>query len=1646
MKRKLLSVLMALCLILTLLPTAVFAEELTPPEESGEQQEEQIKEPSTPEKEPDDPEKEQEGEEDLQPSDGDPELPAGDGEDERDPQTPEDGVQDPTGEEIPENGSTSVPNEVPLQEIILLEESAVTMEQNGGTTEYDSVSAAIDATQAYNKDTNKGLYTITLNENLAEDVVIPEGRYIKIDLNGHTLTNKESHTIFNKSTRITIVDTSAEKTGVVDNISHGRGAVYNNINAAITLQGGSYTRSQEASTGSDASGSNSWYVLKNFGTMTIKDGVTVKFSDSNSGLYSSLIGNGWQNSSAAEAGSNGEPQPSAGGKQAKLTINGGTFTGGQITVKNDDYGELTITGGNFKQPGESRYAVYNANTATISGGTFTAESTVVGSDYFAGGANTGKLTISKGTFTSESSGTAISMGAGADLTLTGGTFQTQGDGSSYVISLAETATAEISGGSFPGAEAARVVNSSDAFRDGYGVVKNPDGSLSVGVKDESAEAVVIARDGSRTNYLTLSAAAKAAPAGSTVQLQKSLVLTSGISTVNYGVTIDLNGYDIDGTAVTSSDGAVALKTNYSSKPVDGVDSTMRLINSVSGQGGTIQAKLPVSVKSGNSTIPLPAEIGAGVTLVVLEGGTDAVKLDSSAYLLYSETAADYIANGGFRVSVGGVDRIYGSYANAVSAAGDNAVVTLLHDYTGSDKIYSGSRSGTLNLAGRTYTYTGSDSIVDVNYENVGLTIQNGTLMGTSPEADGAQVLYSNSSLTLEGVTVDVKGEDIYGIVTNGTHVKNAIALKNSTLNVPNGNGIYFPSTGTVTIENSIINAKYVGVQMCAGSLAVRGAQTAIIVTGRHENKTGDDGVIGDGAAISIVEREGYQDLGTVTIEDGTFKSAESVDAVKAYAFNNANKTEEAWPTAGEVVSVSGGTFSAEVPEALCQDGYVAVKDENGSFVVGKDPAKTFVAQIGDREFTTIQGAIDAAVSGDTVQIKPGTYAEDLTISKKITLLGSGAGEAGTILTGTVSVAADGVTLDGIWFQQTYSEEDSKDQGACKLKTTETGTNLTIQNCIVQRMTGTAIPYGAIVHYGAAEGTLTLKNTELIAPVAGTADEINSASPSVIGVAAWAQTGENIDEAWKLVVTDCTIRTNGFAVFDRWNNATYTNTTFTGLEGVEGLDGIEVKTCYMALNNPHANDVTYDHCTFRNMRSWGMLVAGEELTVTDCTFDGTNQSRAISVAYGTIDKCTITGNTFDLSGSGSGIMFSDAVTETSTITVADNTFKNCSQEGGYCVNNTGAVEGELVAPITVTGSTFIDCANKYLNQVNVEEAAASDTAYVVSGNTETYYETLAEAISSAPVGSAVYLLKDISETVSVSKNISIYTNGHAFSAANIQCAANYYVRQISGGYEVYYSAPSTGSGGSDSDPSYAPILNVGSGGSVKVNPRTPEEGDKVTITPDPDSGYGVDEVIVTDRNGREIDVTANRDGTYTFEQPRGRVTIEVTFARTGENAFFADVPETFWAYDEIVWAYDNGYVNGTTATTFSPNGSITRQQVWMILARLSEKSPANMAEARTWAMDNGISDGTNPGAAVTRQQLVALLYRFAELRNYANGQRADLSAYPDAGSVAGYAVEPLQWSVANGIVGGTSAGTLNPAGTATRAQFAVILYRFWNQVA
>lgn len=336
-----------------------------------------------------------------------------------------------------------------------------------------------------------------------------------------------------------------------------------------------------------------------------------------------------------------------------------------------------------------------------------------------------------------------------------------------------------------------------------------------------------------------------------------------------------------------------------------------------------------------------------------------------------------------------------------------------------------------------------------------------------------------------------------------------------------------------------------------------------------------------------------------------------------------------------------------------------------------------------------------------------------------------------------------------------------------------------------------------------------------------------------------------------------------------------------------------------------------------------------------------------------------------------------------------------------------------------------------------------------------YASLAEAIAAVESGGTIELLVD-NLSATVSRPVSFNVAGDGADSVRLSAGNGYEMKKSSNTYTFTYVGSSSGSNsgnGSDDDDGYGITVPSSSsirGGSISVSPRSAEKGDTVTITVKPDDGYVLDELTVTARNGGEVDLTRKNSSQYTFKMPAGSVVIEVSFikeedAPTAEMSF-GDVPESYWAYSEIQWAYENGYMNGTSATTFNPTGTVTRQQVWMILARMSGANPANMAAAKTWAEENGISDGTNPGGAVTRQQLVSLLYRFAGQMGYDTNAKADLSSYPDAGAVASYATDAMAWAVANSIVGGTTQGTLNPAGTANRAQFAVILWRFYQTSA
>ena len=251
--------------------------------------------------------------------------------------------------------------------------------------EYPTVQAAIDSLGE-----NTG--AVELLANVTESIVIPEEAMFTLNLNGCNITNAEGQdTITNKSVSFTVIGS-----GTVDNVSHGKAAFVNEPGAFAMLQGGTYTRSEENGSSAEESGGNSYYNIVNHGRMTIFDGVTVM----QTGAFSSLLENGWYNGAQ-----------NVSKEESVLTIAGGTFSGGLNTIKNDDYGSLTINGGSFTNVAQA--ALLNWNKAEINGGTFEAGGNVILNGKLDDEMDQGELTINGGKFTSTSGNAVIAQMGGS---------------------------------------------------------------------------------------------------------------------------------------------------------------------------------------------------------------------------------------------------------------------------------------------------------------------------------------------------------------------------------------------------------------------------------------------------------------------------------------------------------------------------------------------------------------------------------------------------------------------------------------------------------------------------------------------------------------------------------------------------------------------------------------------------------------------------------------------------------------------------------------------------------------------------------------------------------------------------------------------------------------------------------------------------------------------------------------------------------------------------------------------------------------------------------------------------------------------------------------------------------------------------------
>ena len=331
-------------------------------------------------------------------------------------------------------------------------------------------------------------------------------------------------------------------------------------------------------------------------------------------------------------------------------------------------------------------------------------------------------------------------------------------------------------------------------------------------------------------------------------------------------------------------------------------------------GGTVNGTLNTVDYSTGTTSNDPTKATIEVT-----GGT--FSTDPSRYLIEG-SAATPNGNGTFGVAKAYLAQVgensYYTMDEAFHAAvASGETLTLLRDYTTASSQNSGSKSFTIDLAGHTWTCTGKDAnsaAFEINYPDATLTVKNGKvvssqLIGLIPSAMGGTITYDNSSLTFENVEATTSAAS--GIETNGNNANDAVTLKNSTLNVPNGFGIYFPSSGTLTIDNSTINAKTMGVQVCSGSLNVNSGST-ITVSGDPVAKTENDGAIQDGAAISIVNRPGYKGLDKVAITGGTFTAKGDNAALKAYSWDSSTKKESDFDDADNAVTVSDGEFNGSL--------------------------------------------------------------------------------------------------------------------------------------------------------------------------------------------------------------------------------------------------------------------------------------------------------------------------------------------------------------------------------------------------------------------------------------------------------------------------------------------------------------------------------------------------------------------------------------------------------------------------------------------------------------------------------------------------------------------------------------------------------------
>ena len=462
---------------------------------------------------------------------------------------------------------------------------------------------------------------------------------------------------------------------------------------------------------------------------------------------------------------------------------------------------------------------------------------------------------------------------------------------------------------------------------------------------------------------------------------------------------------------------------------------------------------------------------------------------------------------------------------------------------------------------------------------------------------------------------------------------------------------------------------------------------------------------------------------------------------------------------------------------------------------------------------------------------------------------------------------------------------------------------------------------------------------------------------------------------------------------------------------------------------------------------GALVNNGRLSVSDME----NLKKAASIGGDLIlDDITITEDyTLDMKGC--------------TLTIGHITFldANLTVKNASRVDATGVTisGGSYYCPVTVGNAEGVITGGSFYGPVTVKKISDATPAYISGG---TFYNELKGSyitkgcIVTFMNGSSQYAMQVVKDKASAPDTpvksgyrfVGWY-NGNA--KWNFDTPVTENLTLTAKWEKIHTSVPSA--------PRYDVAVSDGAHGSVTVSPKSASKGSTVTVTVTPDKGYALETLTVTDKNGSALDLTDQGGGKYTFTMPSSPVTVAATFMDDNTMLnFFVDVPAGAYYYDAVLWAAEGGIVTGTDAVHFSPDASCTRTQLVAFLWRASGKPVVNYAmnfndvdsgtyyaEAVRWAASEKVAEGTTaetfaPDAAVTRAQMVTMLYRFAKAQGMDTTQGGmAIREFDDFDAVPAYALEAMDWAVNAGVLKGDN-NRLLPQDNCTRAQIVTMLYR------